>query len=185
MTLTVAWAQPPQTPPVQLEELQVQRLDDGYYVNADMLLEWPSAVEEALIKGVPLHFVARVDILRERWYWTDKEVASASRYQRLAFHPLTRRWRLQVSNTPIGNAGAVLGQTFDTREEAMAAVERIFRWKIAEAAEIDADARHSVTLRFRVDQTQLPRPFQIGVIGQGDAGLSASRTLRLGGEPAK
>ena len=53
---------------------------------------------------------------------------------RLSYQPLTRRWRLVVSPTPIGNSGLALGQTFDTREEALAAVQRISHWKIADAA---------------------------------------------------
>ncbi len=84
---------------------------------------------------------------------------------RLSYQPLTRRWRLVVSPTPIGNSGLALGQTFDTREEAMAAVQRISHWKIAEAGDVDPESRYNVDFRFRLDVSQLPRPFQIGAVG--------------------
>ena len=35
-------------------------------------IEIPSAVEDALLKGIPMVFLAEADILRERWYWYDK-----------------------------------------------------------------------------------------------------------------
>jgi hypothetical protein len=122
--------------------------------------------------------------VRERWYWYDKDVARASRHLRLSYQPLTRRWRLLVSSGPIGNDGVALGQTFDSRDEALAAVQRISHWKIAEPQDVEPDARQSVTLRFRLDVSQLPRPFQIGLVGQDDWTIVATRSLRLGAAEA-
>ena len=36
-----------------------------------------------------------------------------------------------------------------------------------------------VVFRFRLDNTQLPRPFQIGVAGHSDWNLSIERSVRL------
>jgi hypothetical protein len=132
--------------------LQVQRLEDGYYINASMQIEWPTAVDEALSKGVPLHFVARADILRERWYWYDREVARQERYMRLSYQPLTRRWRLLVSSQPIGNTGlgVSLGQSFDSASEAVAALGRINRWKVAELSQVDADGKLSLAYKQKI-----------------------------------
>jgi hypothetical protein len=173
-------AQPPQLP-VQLDELQVQRLEDGYYVNASMQMEWPAAVEDALAKGVPLYFVARVEVLRERWYWYDREVARQERHMRLSYQPLTRRWRLLVSSQPIGNTGlgVSLGQSFDSASEAMSAMTRIHRWKVAELNQAEMDGRHRLEFSFRLDLTQLPRPLQLGVLGESDWNLGVSRSFRL------
>ena len=174
-------AQPAHATPIQLEEFQIQRLDDGYYAQAEMLIEWPTAVEEALSKGVPLHFVARVDILRERWYWYDREVARQERYMRLSYQPLTRRWRLLVSSQPIGNTGlgVSLGQSFDSASEALSALGRIHRWKVADLSQVDPDGRHRVDFSFRLDLTQLPRPLQLGIMGESDWNLGISRSIKL------
>ena len=176
-----AQAQSPPGQPIQLEDLQVQRLEDGYYINASMQIEWPTAVDEALSKGVPLHFVARADILRERWYWYDREVARQERYMRLSYQPLTRRWRLLVSSQPIGNTGlgVSLGQSFDSASEALSALGRINRWKVAELAQVEVDAKHRVDFSFRLDLTQLPRPLQLGILGDSDWNLGVSRSLKL------
>jgi hypothetical protein len=182
MLLLAGFAAPvyAQAPPAEVTQLLVERGDDGgVHLSATVRFELPMVVEEALAKGIPMYFVAEAAIFRDRWYWTDKRVASAARHMRLAFQPLTRRWRLQVSSEPIGNSGLVLGQMFDTREDALAAVQRISRWRIADASAIDPQATNTVEFRFRLDVSQLPRPFQIGAVGQSEWNISASRTQRL------
>lgn len=169
-------------PQAEVTQLRIERSEDGILLSAATRFELPAVVDDALAKGIPMFFVAEATLLRDRWYWYDKRMATASRHMRLSYHPLTRRWRLQVSATPIGNSGLALGQTFDTREEALAAVQRISRWKIAEPGESDPDGRYSVDFRFRLDVSQLPRPFQIGAVGQAEWNIVAGRSLRLGAD---
>ena len=115
-------------------------------------------------------FVAEANVFRERWYWTNKKVASAERHMRLAYQPLTRRWRVNVASGMITNAGLgfALNQSFDTLLDALAAVQRLSRWKVADVPEIDMEQRHLIEFRYRLDVSQLPRPFQIGTLGQTD-----------------
>lgn len=164
---------------VEVSQMQVERTEEGVYLSATVRFDLPQPVDEALAKGIPMFFVTEAAIYRDRWYWYDKRVASATRHMRLSFQPLTRRWRLQVSSTPIGNSGLVLGQNFDSEEEALAALRRLSGWRIADAAQIDPEATYNVEFSFRLDVSQLPRPFQIGAVGQSDWNLSASRSLRL------
>lgn len=177
----LAPAGPARAQPVATEvtQMRVERTEDGIQLSAAVRFDVVGVVEDALAKGIPMYFVAEASILQDRWYWYDKKVASAARHMRLSYQPLTRRWRLQVSSAPIGGTGLSLGQTFDTRDEALAAVQRISNWKIADAADIEADARHSVEFRFRLDVSQLPRPFQIGAVGQSEWSINASRIQRL------
>ena len=177
-----AWAQ---VTPAEVTQLQVERSDEGVLLSAAVRFELPQAVDDALAKGIPMFFVAEATILRDRWYWYDKRVAHAARHMRLSYQPLTRRWRLIVSPMPIGNSGLALGQTFDTREEALAAVQRVSRWRIAELNEVEPDTVHHVEFRFRLDMSQLPRPFQIGAVGQSEWNIAASRALRLNPDQPK
>jgi len=132
-------------------------------------------------------FVAEADVFRERWYWTNKKVASAERHIRLAYQPLTRRWRLNVASGLITHAGlgVALNQNFESLLDALAAVQRLSRWKIAEIPELDLEQRHLVEFRFRLDMSQLPRLFQIGTLGQADWNISASSRQALVLENAK
>jgi hypothetical protein len=75
----------------------------------------------------------------------------------------------QITNAGLGLA---LNQNFDTLPDALAAVQRLSRWKIAEVSDIDPEQRHLVEFRFGLDVFQLPRPLQIGTLGQTDWDIS-------------
>jgi hypothetical protein len=169
-----------------ISDLVVEREADGVFLSASIRVVLPPAVEDALLKGVPMVFVSEAELLRDRWYWTDKKVVTAQRHIRVAYLPLTRRWRITVSSGPqTGSLGVALGQSFDTLDEAMANVQRLSHWQIAELSALEPGARHNVTLRFRLDVAQLPRLFQIGALGQSDWDLSATAFYRLPAEPEK
>ena len=171
--------------PAEVTQLTVERSDDGVLLSATVRFELPQVVDEALAKGIPMYFLAEAAIYRDRWYWYDKRVAFATRHLRLSYQPLTRRWRLQVSSNPINHSGLVLGQMFDSREEALAAVQRFSRWRIADPDALDSDSRHNVDFRFRLDVSQLPRPFQIGAVGQADWIILATRNQPIVPDPVK
>lgn len=166
---------------VELTELQVERADDGLYLSARLRFDLPTVVEDALYKGIAIHFVADAEVLRERWYWYDQQVAAAQRYVRIAYLPLTRRWRMNVASQPIVNSGlgVTLTQHYDTLAEVMAAVQRISRWRVATTAELEQGGRQILHFRFRLDASQLPRTFQIGAIGDSDWALTVQRRVDL------
>ncbi|MEY4884218.1 MAG: hypothetical protein RIS34_2072 [Pseudomonadota bacterium] len=170
-----------QSAAVEITQFRTERSSEGVFVSAVIKFDLPSAVEDALLKGVPLFFVAEADLYRDRWYWTDKKVITSQRHIRLAYLPLTRRWRTNVaSGVMSGNSlGVTLSQSFDSLADALTSLQRLSGWKIAEPSDIDADSRHNIELRFRLDVTQLPRPFQIGTLGQSDWDISATAAQRL------
>jgi Domain of unknown function (DUF4390) len=166
---------------VELEQMRVERQESGLLLQVYLKLELGPAVEDALAKGVAVHFVAEAELMRDRWYWYDRKVSQVSRYYRLAFQPLTRQWRLQVASEPIYSAGAAssIAQSFDSLQAALDVIRRQSGWKLAEASELETDARQHVIYRFRLDMSQLPRPFQIGAGNQADWNMSLSRQSRI------
>jgi len=163
--------------PASISTLQVERGDGAIFLNAQLAFDLPAPIEDVLLKGIPLFFVAEAEIRRDRWYQI-----------RLAYQPLTRRWRLNVSNTSGSNGsglGGGLPQYFDTLPEALSKVQRISRWRIIDLAELDPDVLHTVELNFKLDISQLPRPFQIGLIGQNDWNISASKSIRFASEVSR
>ena len=155
---------------VELTALDLSRDEDGVYLNYAVDLELSRSVEDALNKGVPLFFVAEAQAFRDRWYWRDRRVADVVRVWRIVYQPLTSSYRITFG---------ALTQTFATRGEAMAAISRASRWKIAEPGQIEEGSRHYVEFSFKLDTALLPRPMQIGVAGQPDWQISVTRTLRL------
>jgi hypothetical protein len=61
-------------------------------------------------------------------------------------------------------------------------IRRQSGWKIADAQSLDPDARQRLRYEFRLDVSQLPRPFQIAAGNQADWNLQVSKTLRLSEE---
>ncbi|RQO51617.1 DUF4390 domain-containing protein [Variovorax sp. KBW07] len=169
-------------PGASITQMRLEQADDGVYLGAAVQFELPSLVEEVLDKGIAIYFVAEAEVYQERWYWADRKVGQVARHMRLAYQPLTRRWRLNVSPVPITGAaglGISLNQNFDTLADALDAIKRVGRMRLGDVNEIGDDPLHQVTFRFRLDTSQLPRPFQIGVVGQADWNISAERTARL------
>ena len=165
-------------------QLRLERSGDGLLLYATVRFDLPQVVEDALLRGVPMHFVAEAEVTRYRWYWSDLKVAHAQRHMRLAYQPLTRRWRLNSSADPItaSSLGMSLSQSFDSLADALSALQRISGWRIAEPGQVETDVTHKVQFRFALDLTQLPRPFPIGALGQADWSISASANQQIGPE---
>lgn len=183
LVLVLGWAMPAHAESVQADTspLVLERSDDGVFLTTTVSFELPATVDDVLRKGIPVHFVAEAALFRDRWYWSDKRVASASRYMRLAYQPLVRRWRLQVGTAPIGNngLGVTLSQNFESLPDALTAIQRFSRWRIGNAADLDADNAYNIDFKFRLDVAQLPRPFQIGVAGQTEWSIAVERNQKI------
>lgn len=165
-------------------QLKLERQDDALVLSVQLDFELPSVVEDALLKGIPIYFVASADVMRERWYWTNKRVASAQRHMRLSYHPLTRRWRLNSASGELSDTsqGLALNQNFETLVDAMRTIRRISYWKIADLAAIEAGGKHVVEFSFQLDTAQLPRPLQMGTQGMSDWRISLTAVQALGAE---
>jgi hypothetical protein len=167
--------------PVELQALKLDRQDSALYMSGTWQFEMPAALEDALLKGITLYFVTEVDISQERWYFYNQRVAHAERHVRLFYQPLTRRWRVNISPQPfnVSGLGISLGQSYDTAEEAMGAVRRIVQWRIADATDYNPDAKQTISINFKLDLKQLPRPLQIGAAGQSDWNIGYNKTQRV------
>lgn len=155
----------------ELSGFDIGRDEDGVYLTYTVNFELGRSVEEALVKAVPIFFVAEAEIFRDRWYWRDRRVANASRVWKIVYQPLTLNYRVTTSGG--------LSQTYATREEALASLSRAARWKVAEPGQIEEGSHHYLEFSYRLDTALLPRPLQIGVSGQADWQLVVKRTQRI------
>lgn len=155
---------------VELAQLSVERHEEGLVLNFSTRFELPRAVEDALMKGVPIYFVAEASLQRSRWYWRDARVAQVSRSWRLTWQPLTRQYRVSTGG---------LHQGYPSLAEALAALRGQVGWRLAELKDLDEDARYYLDFSYRLDTSQLPRPMQIGLGSPQGWALSAERTLQI------
>ncbi|MBT0571720.1 DUF4390 domain-containing protein [Curvibacter sp. CHRR-16] len=163
---------------------EVHRDANGITLSMTVSFDIPNALQEALQKGVPLSFVVQADLVRQRWYWFDKVVTSNARQYRLSYLPLSRVWRLAIGK-PGSAANLALNQNYQELDEALAAIRRIAGWSVFAADELDPNQAYRLNVRFALDATQLPRPFQISIAGEPDWNISFERTLAIEAEKAK
>lgn len=167
--------------------LTLERAEGKLLLSARFQFDLPAVVEDALYKGIPIYFVAQADLLRDRWYWANKTITTTQRRMRLSYHPLTRRWRLNMGSGDLAEAaqGLTFGQNFDSLGEAMAAVRRVSRWKIADEQDLKPERKHIVEFSFELDTSQLPRPLQIGTLGQSDWLIDVKLSQEMDMEPSR
>ena len=167
--------------------LRAERSGNEVFVSANVSVELPTIVEDALLKGVPMFFMLEADLYLDRWYWYDKRISGAQRQLRLAYQPLTRRWRVTQSlgMGSDSSQGLSLNQSYESLAEALSVVRQVSRWKVAELADTDPTSKIKLLFRFRLDLSQLPRPFQIGAIGQSEWDIQGVARTALREEAAK
>jgi hypothetical protein len=153
---------------IELQSLELTRAEDALLLAYQARVDLPEAVAGALLKGVPLYFVARADVYRPRWYWRDDRIARSTRNWRLTWQPLTRRYRVNFGS---------LSQGYDTLPDALDAIRRTSRWKLTDAATLGEGDGAYVEFRFALDTSQLPRPLQIGFDGRPEWELAVERRL--------
>ena len=133
--------------------------DGGYVLNADIDLELNPRLVDAISRGVSLYFTTEHVIERPRWYWFNATVVERSLDYRLSYHAITRSYRLSIGS---------IHQSFDNLESAVRTMQRVRNWQVAELDTLQAGVSHEVSLRFRLDTSQLPKPFQVTAIGSSD-----------------
>ncbi|MGE5452502.1 MAG: DUF4390 domain-containing protein [Acidobacteriota bacterium] len=155
---------------VELRQLQVQRGDDGLLLTYDVRFDLPKEVEDALLKGVPLVFMAEAETFRSRWYWTDKPKGVVTRRWRLTYQPLTRQWRLSFDG---------LSRHYLRLNDALNVMRRGANWRIADNLPSGDDQDYYVDFKFKLDTDELPRPLQLSLGGQTEWDLAIERRVSV------
>jgi hypothetical protein len=129
--------------------------EEGYVVNADFDIKLTSRISEALQNGVSLYFQVEFELIRPRWYWFDEKTVVSRLQYRLTYHALSRQYRLWTGT---------LHQPFGTLDEALRVLGRVRSWTVLERDQVSAGQTYQAAVRMRLDQNQLPKPFQLSAI---------------------
>ena len=155
---------------IELSHLSTQRTEEGLELSFSTRFELTRVAEDAVMKGVPIYFVAEANVLRNRWYWRDARVARASRTWRLAWQPLTRQFKVSTGG---------LNQSYSTLSDALLSLRGASGWRIADNRELEDEGRFYLEFSYRLDTSQLPRPMQIGLGSPQGWGMSVERSFSL------
>lgn len=143
---------------------KLEATDDGYQLSADIDFQLTSSMKEAVSKGVPLYFVVEFEISKGRWYWFDQSLAKASRDRRVSYAPLTDQYKISVSG---------VSQNVATIEDVQRLLSRVRSWTVLQKGRLKPGEKYEAAIRFRLDNAQLPKPFQLDILASKDWNLSS------------
>lgn len=155
---------------VELNQISTAKVEDGLELSFSTRFSLSPAVEDALMKGVPVYFAADVTVYRNRWYWRDVRAARASRSWRLEWKSLTRQFR-------VSNEG--LSRSYTTLSEALGSMRGVSSWHVADLKDVEDDGRYYLEFSYRLDTSQLPKPMQIGLGSPQGWTMNVERTFQL------
>lgn len=150
---------------VSVQSAEIRAVNAGYELDAQFVLNPNRTLEDALEKGVALHFVAELEITRPRSWWFNENIVEATRRMRIYYHLLLRRYVVDAGYTT---------QTATTLDEALLILGRVENWQVLERGALKPGQRYAARLRLRMDASQLAKPLQMGALTSGKWGLESA-----------
>ena len=151
-------------PPAHAEGIEVvaatiEPAEEGWVIDVAFDVQFSQRLEEAVNRGVALHFVVEFELSRARWYWFDEKPVNLSQTYKISYTPLLRQYRLSVGN---------VYQNFTRFEEVTRVLSRLRGWHVADRGALTKDQVYQAAVRMRLDTAQLPKPFQLNAIASRD-----------------
>ena len=126
---------------------------------AEFRIELGPRLEEAVMRGVPLHFTLEYELSRPRWYWAPEVLASGALNWRLSYSALTRQYRVTAGG---------LHRSFATLDEALRAITRVAALPLGSSSLLKPGETYAAAVRLTLDRSQLPKPFQLDALANRD-----------------
>jgi hypothetical protein len=152
---------------INVKFFELERVESEWFLNAAFQIELSPGLEDAIQKGVVLHFQTEFELTRSRWYWFDERPVLALRQTRLSYQPLTRQFRI---------ASGGLTFTAQTIAEALQVVGSIGGWRVFDGSSVDPSKPYSAALRMSLDLSKLPKPFQVNALNNKTWNVSSDWT---------
>jgi len=161
--IVVCMTSPAQAQAIKVKQADLEKVESAWLLNANFGIELPPGLENALKKGVTLHFLVQFELTRSRWYWFDEKAVNVQRQVRLSHQPLINQYRINAGGLAL-NANSLV--------EALRIAGTIGGWSVIEATAIDSDKQYEAALRMTLDLGKLPKPFQVDALNSRDWSLS-------------
>ena len=141
-------------PRFEVRSAYMELIDDVYYLNARIDYGLSEAALEVLMKGVPLTMALQIEVIRERRYLLDDEVASLRQRYQLQFHALSERYLVRNLNS---------GQqtSFSSLEAAVRSLGTVVRLPVLDNALLEPGRRYVARMRAVLDIREFPGPLRL------------------------
>jgi hypothetical protein len=145
----------------------VRPTDEALVIDAEFDITLTAPLEAALLRGTPLYFALDTEITRRRAYWFDDSLPSAQSVRRLTYSPLTSSYRVDT--------GRALGSSanYTSLEDALRQIRLIRGRSLIDKKELRSGAVYEVSMRLRLDTSQLPKPLQVNTLVSREWSLSS------------
>ncbi len=134
---------------------EIRATPQGYVLDADIDVVLNPTLQDALTKGINLHFLVELEITRPRNWWFDEDIAEPVRKARIYYHLLLRRYVVESGYTT---------RTAASLDEALALLGHVEGWQVLERGALKTGKHYEARLRLRLDTDQLPKPLSIGAV---------------------
>ena len=151
---------------LHIKSAELVASDEMIALNADFDVAFSDEVETALNKGVPLSFLVEFQLVTPRRYWFDDEIETRSMLITLSYHALSRQYLLNRNNHQ---------QAFTSLQEAKEELARLRGWQVLDKSLLKKGEVYQAALRVRLDQSRLPKPLQVDIIGSEDWNMVSQR----------
>jgi len=159
---------------IYVNKAEMRLEEDGYHLSARYDISLTPVMQQALSRGIPIHFVGEFSLTRPRWYWMDKDVFYGEQNVKLSYNVLTRQYRI---------ARGALYQNFSSLKDAINILARQNSQPIPadllnqnESYLTDWVKRDSTLIakvRLRLDNAQLPKLLQVNALSGSDWTLNS------------
>jgi Domain of unknown function (DUF4390) len=143
---------------IPVKSALVRPADEAYVVDAEFDLTLTAPLEAALLRGTSLYFVLDSEVTRSRSFWFDQSIATEPSTRRLTYVPLTSSYRVDAGGSLSG------GASYATLDEALRQIRVIRGRPLIDKKNVRSGERYEVSLRLRLDTTQLPKPLQVNTL---------------------
>lgn len=144
--------------------------DESYALDAEFDVNFSNNVEEAINKGIPLTFLIEFQLTSPRQYWFDDEIVTTSTHVTLSYHALSRQYLINYKNNH--------QRAFTSLQDAKAELSRLNGWQVLDKSLLKKGETYHAALRIRLDQSKLPKPLQVDVIGGSEDWNMVSQRYR-------
>jgi hypothetical protein len=141
---------------IDIQYAELQQMDDAYVLITEINVNFDDAIEAAVNKGVPLHFLIEFQVVSPVKYWFDDEIVTTTRNVVLSYHALSRQYLVTRGSHQ---------KSFETLAEAKQELFETDDWKVLDKSLIDKNDTYKAALLVRLDQTKLPKAIQVDAIG--------------------
>lgn len=134
-------------------------------LSARFAVKLSPTLEQALQNGLQLPFLYEFELTRPRLYAWARQISNgfgptATLTQSLSYQSLTRKYRVSSGG---------FSRSFVSLSEALSALGIISGWYVLPDSDLAENGkRFGGRLRLRLDLSQLPKPYQMGAIGQSE-----------------